>query len=80
MGDHQSVDQLASFFTPLHRISCSVIMPIRLPAICDYHQPRSPLEKGAAKGWDRRKRQLSDFCMAREENCWKIGILQIAVM
>ena len=27
-------------------ISCSVIMPIRLPAICDYHQTRSPLEKG----------------------------------
>ena len=31
---------------PLHGISCSVIMPIRLPAICDYHQTRSPLEKG----------------------------------
>lgn len=38
------------------------------------------LEEGAAKEWDKRKRQLSDFCVAREENCWKIGILQIAVM
>jgi len=67
VGDHQSVDQLASFFMPL-------------PTICDYNQTHSPLEKGAAKGRDRRKRQLSDFCVAREENCWKIGILQIAVM
>ena len=50
MGDHQSVDQLVSFFMPLHRISCSVIMPIRLPAICDYHQTRSPLEKGLLAG------------------------------
>ena len=25
-------------------------MPIRLPAICDYHQPRSPLEKGLHAG------------------------------
>lgn len=38
------------------------------------------LGEGAAKEWDKRKRQLSDFCVAREENCWKIGILQIAVM
>ena len=50
MGDHQSVDQLASFFMPLHGISCSVITPIRLPAICDYHQTRSPLEKGLRAG------------------------------
>ena len=50
MGDPQSADQLTSFFTPLHRISCSVIMPIRLPAICDYHQTRSPLEKGLLAG------------------------------
>ena len=25
-------------------------MPIRLPAICDYHQTRSPLEKGLLEG------------------------------
>ena len=25
-------------------------MPIRLPAICDYHQTRSPLEKGLLAG------------------------------
>ncbi len=25
-------------------------MPIRLPAICDYHQPRRPLEKGPIRG------------------------------
>ena len=25
-------------------------MPLRLPAICDYHQPRSPLEKGLLAG------------------------------
>ena len=31
-------------------ISCSVIRPIRLPAICDYHQTRSPLEKGLLAG------------------------------
>ena len=47
MGDQQSVNQLTSFFhTATWDISCSVIMPIRLPAICDYHQTRSPLEKG----------------------------------
>ena len=50
------------------------------PTICDHHQTRSPLEKGAAKGRDRRKRQLSNFCVAREGNCRKIGILQMAVM
>ena len=37
MGDHQSVDQLTSFFMPL-------------PTICDYHQTRSPLEKGLLAG------------------------------
>ena len=47
VGDQQSVDQLTSFFhVATWDISCSVIMPIRLPAICDYHQTRSPLEKG----------------------------------
>ena len=50
------------------------------PTICDYRQTRSPLEKGAAKGRDRRKRQLSDFCLAGKGNCRKIGILQMAVM
>ena len=39
------------------------------PTICDYRQSRSPLEKGAAKGRDRRKRQLSNFCVAGEGNC-----------
>ena len=55
-------------------------MPIRFPTICDYRQMRSPLEKGAAKGRDRRKHQLSNFYVAGEGNCWKIGILQMAVM
>jgi len=55
-------------------------MPIRLPAICDYHQTRSPLEKGAAKGRDRRKRQLSDFCVADMGDYSKYRILQMAVM
>ena len=51
MGDQQSVDQLTSFFhAATWDISCSVIMPIRLPAICDYHQTRSPLEKGLLAG------------------------------
>ena len=51
MGDHQSVDQLTSVFrAATWDISCSVIMPIRLPAICDYHQTRSPLEKGLRAG------------------------------
>ena len=51
MGDHQSVDQLTSVFrAATWDISCSVIMPIRLPAICDYHQTRSPLEKGLLEG------------------------------
>ena len=61
-------------------VSCSVVMLTRFPAICDYRQTRSPLEKGAAKGRDRRKRQLSNFCVAGEGNCWKIGILQMTVM
>ena len=61
-------------------VSCSVVMLTRFPTICDYRQTRSPLEKGAAKGRDRRKRQLSNFCVAGEGNCWKIGILQMAVM
>ena len=55
-------------------------MPIRLPAICDYHQTRSPLEKGAAKGWDRRKHQLSDFFVADMGDCSKYRILQMAVI
>ena len=51
VGDQQSVDQLTSFFhVATWDISCSVIMPIRLPAICDYHQTRSPLEKGLLEG------------------------------
>ena len=51
VGDQQSVDQLTSFFhVATWDISCSVIMPIRLPAICDYHQTRSPLEKGLRAG------------------------------
>ena len=51
MGDQQSVDQLTSFFhAATWDISCSVIMPIRLPTICDYHQTRSPLEKGLLAG------------------------------
>ena len=37
MGNQQSVEQLASFFMPL-------------PTICDYHQTRSPLEKGLLAG------------------------------
>ena len=61
-------------------VSCSVVMLTHFPAICDYRQTRSPLEKGAAKGRDRRKRQLSDFFVAGEGNCWKIGILQMAVI
>ena len=61
-------------------VSCSVVMLTRFPTICDHRQTRSPLEKGAAKGRDRRKRQLSNFCVAREGNCRKIGILQMAVM
>ena len=61
-------------------VSCSVVMLTRFPTICDYRQTRSPLEKGAAKGRDRRKRQLSNFCLAGERNCWKIGILQMAVI
>ena len=81
MGDHQSVNQLTSFFhTATWDISCSVIMPIRLPAICDYHQTRSPLEKGAAKGRDRRKRQLSDFFVADMGDCSKYRILHMAVI
>ena len=52
-------------------VSCSVFMLTRFPTICDYRQTRSPLEKGAAKGRDRRKRQLSNFCVAGEGNCWK---------
>ena len=55
-------------------------MPIRLPAICDYHQTRRPLEKGAAKGRDRRKRQLSDFFVADMGDCSKYRILQMAVI
>ena len=50
-------------------VSCSVIMLTRFPTICNYRQTRSPLEKGAAKGQDRRKRQLSNFCVAGEGNC-----------
>ena len=43
-------------------------------------QMRSPLEKGAAKGRDRRKRQLSDFFVADMGDCSKYRILQMAVM
>ena len=55
-------------------------MLTRFPTICDYRQTRSPLEKGAAKGRDIRKRQLSNFCVVGEGNYWEIGILQMAVM
>ena len=55
-------------------------MLTRFLAICDYRQTRSPLVKGATKGRDRRKRQLSNFCVAGKWNYWKIGILQMAVM
>ena len=51
-----------------------------LPTICDYHQTRSPLEKGAAKGRDRRKRQLSDFFVADMGDCSKYRIQQMAVI
>ena len=50
------------------------------PTICDYRQTHSPLEKGAAKGRDRRKRQLSNFCLADMGDCSKYRILQMAVM
>ena len=69
-----------SFHAAYRIVSCSVVMLTRFPTICNYRQTRSPLEKGAAKGRDRRKRQLSNFCVAGEGNCWKIGILQMAVM
>ena len=46
----------------------------------DNPQMRSPLEKGAAKGRDRRKRQLSNFCVAGMGDCWKYRISQMAVM
>ena len=46
----------------------------------DNPQMRSPLEKGAAKGRDRRKRQLSNFFVAGMGDCWKYGILQMAVI
>lgn len=68
------------FHTAGKIVSCSVVMLTRFPTICDYRQTRSPLEKGAAKGRDRRKRQLSNFRVAGEGNCWKIGILQMEVM
>ena len=55
-------------------------MLTRFPMICDYPLTRSPLEKGAAKGRDRRKRQLSNFCVADMGNCSKYRILQMAVM
>ena len=61
-------------------VSCSVVMLTRFPTICDYRQTRSPLEKGAAKGRDRRKRQLSDFFAADMGDCSKYHILQMAVM
>ncbi len=68
------------FHTACRIVSCSVVMLTRFPTICDHRQTRSPLENGAAKGRDRRKRQLSNFCVAGEGNCRKIGILQMAVM
>ena len=68
------------FYAAYRIVSCSVVMLTRFPTICDYRQTRSPLEKGAAKGRDRRKRQLSNFCVAGKGNCWEIGILQMAVM
>ena len=57
------------FHTAGKIVSCSVVMLTRFPTICDYRQTRSPLEKGAAKGRDRRKHQLSNFCLAGEGNC-----------
>ena len=68
------------FHTAYRIVSYSVVMLTRFPTICDYRQTRSPLVKGATKGRDRRKRQLSNFCVAGEGNCWKIGILQMAVI
>ena len=53
---------------------------VHLPTICDYRQTRSPLEKGAAKGRDRRKRQLSNFFVADMGDCSKYRILQMAVI
>ena len=38
------------------------------------------LGEGAAKGWDRQKHQLSNFCMADMGDCSKYRILQMAVM
>ena len=38
------------------------------------------LGEGAAKGWDKRKRQLSDFFVADMGDCSKYRILQMAVM
>ena len=57
------------FHTAYRIVSYSVVMLTRFPTIYDYRQTRSPLEKGTAKGRDRRKRQLSNFCVAGEENC-----------
>ena len=45
-----SVSARIVFHAATWDISCSVIMPIRLPAICDYHQMHSPLEKGLLAG------------------------------
>ena len=69
-----------SFHAACRIVSCSVVMLTRFPTICDYRQTRSPLEKGAAKGRDRRKRQLSNFFVAGMGDCWKYGILQMAVI
>ena len=68
------------FHTAYRIVSYSVVMLTRFPTICDYRQTRSPLEKGAAKGRDRRKRQLSDFFVADMGDCSKYRILQMAVM
>ena len=38
------------------------------------------LGEGASKGWDKRKRQLSDFCVADMCDCSKYRILQMALI